>query len=62
MSVSCEMKKSQLPVLQTLSKDLDVLVIGEVTGSTAGLSVDMKDCSSYVHCRLSEALRIRSYF
>ena len=45
MSVSCEMKKSQLPVLQTLSKDQDVLVIGEVTGSMAGLSVDMKDCA-----------------
>ena len=45
MNVSCQMKKSQLPVLQTLSKDQDVLVIGEVTGSTAGLSVDMKDCA-----------------
>ena len=44
MSVSCKMKKSTLPVLQQLSKDQDVLVVGEVTGSTAGLSVDMKNC------------------
>ena len=44
VSVACKMKKSALPVLQTLAKEQDVLVIGEVTGSTAGLSVDLKDC------------------
>lgn len=44
VSVSCKMKKSELPKLQKLAKEQDVLVIGKVTGSTAGLSVDLEDC------------------
>ena len=44
VSVSCEMQKSQMSRLQQLRKGQDVLVVGEVRGSTAGLSVDLKDC------------------
>ena len=44
VSVSCEMQKIQMSRLQQLRKGQDVLVVGEVRGSTAGLSVDLKDC------------------
>ena len=43
VSVSCKMKKSELLKLQKLAKEQDVLVVGKVTGSTAGLSVDLED-------------------
>ena len=43
-SVSCEMKKSTLPALQQLIIGQNVIVVGKVTGSTIGLTVNLENC------------------
>ena len=44
MSVSCQMKKSSLPTLQQLVMGQNVVVVRKVTGSKAGLGVNLEDC------------------
>ncbi|MDE0469240.1 MAG: hypothetical protein OYL97_19480 [Candidatus Poribacteria bacterium] len=44
MSVSCQMKKSTFPILQQLIVGQNVVVVGKVTGSEAGLIVNLEDC------------------
>ena len=44
ISVSCQMKKSTFPILQQLVMGQNVVVVGKVTGSEAGLVVNLEDC------------------
>ena len=44
MSVSCQMEKSTFPILQQLVMGQNVVVVGKVTGSEAGLVVSLEDC------------------